>query len=50
MAVEIDASLPGLYKESHLMAIRRFGSEEHSEYRVLQIEGDAIVTQELIAR
>jgi len=50
VAVEIQASLPGLYKESRVLAIRQTGESERSEYRVLQIEGDATVVQEVIAR
>jgi len=49
VAVEVEASLPGLYKQSRLLAIRQTGESERSEYRVLQIEGDATVTQEVIA-
>jgi hypothetical protein len=48
--VEIEASLPGLYKQSSLLAVRQTGESERSEYQVLQIEGDATVTQEVIAR
>ena len=48
--VEIEASLPGLYKQSSLLAIRQTGESERTEYQVLQIEGDATVTQEVIAR
>ena len=50
VAVEIQASLPGLYKESRVLAIRQTGESERSEYRVLQIEGDPTVVQEVIAR
>ena len=50
VGVEIDASLPGLYKKARLLAVRETGESERSEYRVLQIEGDAIVAQEVIAR
>src|SRR6266478_2176786 len=50
VAVEIEASLPGLYKETRFVAIRETGESERSEYRVLNIEGDAIVAQEVIAR
>jgi hypothetical protein len=50
VAVEIEASLPGLYKETRFLAIREIGESEHSEYRVLHIDGDAIVAQEVIAR
>ncbi len=47
--VEIDASLPGLYKQSRLLAVGQTESERR-EYKVLRIEGDATVTQEVIAR
>jgi hypothetical protein len=50
VAVEIDASLPGLYKQTRFLAIRMMGEGERSEYHVLRIEGDPIVAQELIAR
>ncbi|HVO97613.1 MAG TPA: hypothetical protein VMT15_06075 [Bryobacteraceae bacterium] len=50
VAVEIDASLPDLYKQSRLLAIRQNGESERSEYRLLQIEGDATVAQEVIGR
>jgi hypothetical protein len=50
VGVEIEASLPSLYKETRLVAIRDMGKSERSEYRVLRIEGDAIVAQEVIAR
>jgi hypothetical protein len=50
VAVKIEASLPGLYKETHFLAIRETVESERSEYRVLNIEGDAIVAQEVIAR
>jgi len=47
--IQVDASLPSLYKESRLLALRRTGESERSEYRLLQVEGDATVTQEVIA-
>jgi len=50
VAVEIEASLPGLYKETRFIAIRETGESERSAYRVLDIEGDSIVAQEVIAR
>ena len=48
--VEIEGSLPGLYKESRVLAIRLTGESERSEYQVLLVDGDATVTQEVIAR
>jgi len=50
VALEIDASLPGLYKETRFLAIRAPGESEHSEYHVLHIEGDVIVAQGVIPR
>jgi hypothetical protein len=49
VSVLIEASLPGLRRESRLVAIRETGESERSEYRVLGSEGDRMVTQELIA-
>src|SRR5258706_10505846 len=48
--VEIEASLPGLYKQSSLLAIRQTGESERREWQVLEVEGDLTVTQEVIAR
>jgi hypothetical protein len=48
--VQIEASLPGLYKRSRLLAIGQMGESERREYNVLEIDGDATVTQEVIAR
>jgi hypothetical protein len=50
VGVTIEASLPALYKETQLIAIRDVDESERSQYRVLKIEGDAIVAQEVIAR
>lgn len=50
VAVEIDASLPGLGKQACLSAIRETGASERSEYQVLQLEGDSMVKHEVIAR
>jgi hypothetical protein len=47
--VGIDASLPTLYKQARLLAVRRTGDSEKPEYAVLQMEGDAIVMQEVVA-
>ena len=49
VAVVIEASLPGLNKESRLLAIRLTGESERSEYHVLQSDGDAVVTRAVIA-
>lgn len=49
VAVVIEASLPRLGAESRLLAIREISNSERFEYKVLGSEGDAMVTQELIA-
>ena len=48
--ISIEASLPKLYKEAALLAIRELGENERSYYSVVQIEGDGAVTDEVIAR
>lgn len=48
--VEIDASLPALYKQAWLLAVRRTNESEKAEYAVLDMAGDAIVMQEVVAR
>jgi hypothetical protein len=50
VGVQIEASLPGLYKQALVWAVRTSGESERSEYRVLAAEGDPIVAQEVIAR
>ena len=47
--IQVDASLPSLYKESRLLALRQMGESKRSEYGLLQVEGDATVIQEVIA-
>lgn len=47
--IVIDASLPGLHKQSREVAIRQTGESERGEYRVLQNEGDATVSRDVIA-
>jgi hypothetical protein len=49
VAVVIEASLPGLNKESRLVAIRLTGESARSEYHVLQSNGDAAVTRAVVA-
>ena len=46
VAVDIEASLPGMGKSARLQAIRSGGSE----YRVLSSDGDRMVRQQIIAR
>jgi hypothetical protein len=47
--VAIEASAPGLYKESRMMAIRQTSQSERPEYQVVRMEGDAIVMHEVVA-
>ena len=47
--VAIEASAPGLYKESRMMAIRQTNHSERPEYQVVRMEGDAIVMHEVVA-
>jgi hypothetical protein len=49
VALEIDASLPGVDKQEHLLAIRHIGESERSEYLLLQAGGDPIVWKRAIA-
>jgi len=48
--MSIQASLPGLYKDAELLAIRTPGEDERSQYLVLGIEGDGAVAQEVVGR
>jgi hypothetical protein len=48
VAVLIQASLPGLYKQSAVLAVRLPGESGRSQYQVLQITGDATVVDEVI--
>ena len=50
IAVEIEASLPGMDKHGHLVAIRHTGAPAPGEYEVVRIEGDSTVKQQVIAR
>jgi hypothetical protein len=50
VAIEIEASLPGLAKQGRLQAIRRSGTSGCVEYQVLHLDGDSIVKQQVIAR
>ena len=49
VAVMIEASLPGLFKQTALLAVRQTGESGHSEYQILQMAGDATAAQEVIA-
>jgi hypothetical protein len=50
IAVLIQASIPELYKESALLAVRQTGNNERSEFLILGMDGDGSVAEEVIAR
>ena len=50
VGVSIQASLPDLYKEAGVVAIRKTGEHERSEYAFLAAVGDGVVAEEVIAR
>jgi len=50
VAVEIEASLPGMRKQARLSGIRRTDDSERSAYQILTLEGDSTVKQQVIAR
>jgi hypothetical protein len=50
VAVEIEASLPGMEKWGRLVAIRSASGAEHDRYMVVSIEGDSTIKQQVIAR
>lgn len=45
----IEASLASPQRNSHLVALRKARESERSEYTVLESDGDATVTQKVIA-
>lgn len=49
-AVLIEASIPALYKESALVAVRQTGNNERSEFLIVGMGGDGAVVGEVIAR
>ena len=49
LAIEIEASLPGLYKQSRLLALRKTDESGHSQYLLLSIEGDSTVVDEVVS-
>ena len=48
VVVQVEASLPALYKESKLVALRRRGDSGRTEYLLLGAEGDDTVNQEIV--
>ena len=50
VGLAIEASLPDLYKEASVLAMRCPTEDKQSQYLVLQVEGDGAVVQEVISR
>jgi hypothetical protein len=50
LAVMIEASLPQLYKDAQLLAIKKTGENERSEYLLLGIVGDGAAVDEVTTR
>jgi hypothetical protein len=48
VGVEIEGTLPELFKESRLLALRSSADAHASQYVLLQVEGDSTVLQEII--
>jgi len=49
VALAVVASLPGLDKQGSLVAIRGVGESERSQYGIVQLQGDSIVFERVIA-
>jgi len=50
VAISIDASLPDLYKQCSVLAIREPGENGRRTYHVLALEGDGAVLAEIVGR
>lgn len=49
VALAITASLPGLDKKGTILAIRKVGESERSQYGILEVQGDAIIFERAMA-
>ena len=49
VALAIAASMPGLEKQGALLAVREVGESERSQYGILELQGDSIVFERVIA-
>jgi hypothetical protein len=49
VALAVGASLPGLNKQGSLLAIHEVGQSERSQYEILELQGDSIVFERVIA-
>jgi hypothetical protein len=50
VAVEIEASIPGMGKQARLLAIRQTDASERTAYQILTVEGDSTAKRQIIAR
>jgi hypothetical protein len=50
ISVEIEASLPRLAEHGSMLAVRQTGTLERSRYKVIRLDGDSTVEQQVIAR
>jgi hypothetical protein len=50
VAILIEASLPKYYKSARLLAVRERGQSQEGQRRILRIEGDGTVAEEVIDR
>jgi hypothetical protein len=50
VGVLIEASVPALYKEAALVALRELGDDERSRYVIFRMGGDGAVVDEVMAR
>lgn len=50
VAIEVDASVPGLMKQARLSAIRETDDSERSAYKNVKAAGDSMVQHQVIAR
>jgi hypothetical protein len=50
VGVLIEASLPHFYKDAQLLAIRKMGENERSEYLIVGVEGDGAALDEVTTR
>jgi len=50
VGVEIEAALPALAEQGSMSLVRQVGASERSEYKVVRLDGDPTVKQQVIAR
>jgi hypothetical protein len=50
IGVEIEASLPGLAEQASMLAVRQTGASGRGDFRVIRLDGDSTVKQQVIVR